>query len=156
MKKWFWPVLGIVIVAVIVSNLMVVYVASTNNRGYTTIGVPGSPGRDGQSIVGPQGPRGPQGMPGKNGKDGANGAPGANGQNGMDGRNGVDGKDGENGPPGPVGPAGIDGKTPELNCVEESETAVIKWRYHGEETWRTLATIPNGKCSAQIVPQAGD
>lgn len=129
-----WRVAGITLVilaiaSLIVANLFVVYISNRDNKGYTTIGVPGSPGSEGR-----QGPAGDNGASGQDGRDGLSGQ---NGQNGKNGKNGINGTDGASGRDGADGVNGADGRTPEFSCSGNT----LYWRYIGDETWRPLGTV---------------
>ena len=98
-------------------------------------GPPGSPGQDGsqglQGITGPAGPRGPIG---------------SQGQQGEPGPRGLAGQQGTQGPRGTG--AGDSGREVELETVG----GAISWRYVGEDTWRSLAVLPEASFASATAP----
>ena len=109
-------------------------------------------GEGAQGTPGPEGPPGPQGQDGNQGLQGITGPAGNRGPmgpKGDQGETGPAGPPGEQGPQGPRGTgAGDSGREIELETVD----GAISWRYVGEDTWRSLAVLPEPSFAATAAP----
>lgn len=91
-------------------------------------------------CTGPQGEQGIQGPKGDTGAPGQNGIDGEPGERGPQGQKGAKGETGEQGPKGDKGDKGDQGD-PGKQVEFSVDTDGIKWRYVGEEEWKSLLTF---------------